>query len=125
MIDYSKKSDFEISAYVALELNCRAGQMIYLGDDENIYSLNYDDIDSPYSDGEPVEVTFDPCNSWCDAGPIIQKHRIALMPDSSSCGKYYWWDVQSECQKHGLQHQNNPLRAAMIIFLMASADGKQ
>lgn len=61
---------------------------------------------------------FDPCNNPADAWPIIVGNRIALMPDASEHGSHKWWDAQSSCQTHGIQYQANPLRAAMVVFLM-------
>lgn len=63
---------------------------------------------------------FRPCNSWSDAGPIIEKHLICLAADvfaePQDGGK---WVAQPA---YGWQHErvrhDNPLRAAMIVFLM-------
>lgn len=63
---------------------------------------------------------FQPCSSWADAGPIIEKHKICLAADvfaePGDGGEWiaqpaYGWD--SERVRH-----DNPLRAAMIVFLM-------
>lgn len=54
---------------------------------------------------------FDPCHSWADAGPIIQNNKIALTPI-----RQYWEAGEGyECP---LVQDINPLRAAMIVFLM-------
>jgi len=63
---------------------------------------------------------FQPCNSWTDAGPIIVANAIDLIQDngqgcalatSSAVMMMQGEDVYIE------QHPN-PLRAAMIVFLM-------
>lgn len=56
---------------------------------------------------------FNPCNSWADAGPIIQAHQINL--NSVSQG----W-VASDNGAHDCNYSvhENPLRAGMIVFLM-------
>lgn len=63
----------------------------------------------------------DYCNSWSDAGPIIEKHMICLAADvfaePQDGGKWvaqpaYGWDSERV-------RSDNPLRAAMILFLQA------
>jgi len=56
---------------------------------------------------------FDPCNSWADAGPIIQENRISLFASDDE-GK---WMAQFINYKT-VHMDKNPLRAAMIVFLM-------
>jgi hypothetical protein len=64
----------------------------------------------------------DYCNNAADAWPIIQENRISIMFDGTNPeyeGEYHeWCDAISSCQKYGIQHQSNPLRAAMVVFLM-------
>lgn len=55
---------------------------------------------------------FDPCNSWSDAGPIIEKHAISLHYLGEEC-----WGAQAFDRKTRWVNQNS-LRAAMICFLM-------
>ena len=61
---------------------------------------------------------FNPCNSWAEAGPIIEKNRINMTSDASEHGKYRWWTVSSDDGKHAVNYVDRPLRAAMIVFLM-------
>lgn len=56
---------------------------------------------------------YDPCNSWADAGPIIQENRITIT--SLIDGKE--WDAISIGADIEFRDKN-PLRAAMIVFLM-------
>ena len=62
----------------------------------------------------------DYCNSWADAGPIIEQHGITLAYDSDGSwvadATAYWVDG-IEWQIDGVIHEN-PLRAAMVAFLM-------
>lgn len=68
---------------------------------------------------------FNPCNSWADAGPIIERHMICLAADvfaePQDGGKWvaqpaYGWDSERV-------RNDNPLRAAMIFFLMMQEAG--
>lgn len=54
----------------------------------------------------------DYCNSWADAGPIIEARRIHLNPLYASD-----WCATTECDSFR-EINKNPLRAAMIVFLM-------
>lgn len=66
--------------------------------------------------------TLDTCNNPSDAFPIILKYEIAISPysiseDSPNCEKYkdMWFAMKD---KDWYIDDKNPLRAAMIIFLM-------
>lgn len=56
---------------------------------------------------------FNPCNSWADAGPIIERERITI----TSALRRDWWDAIDISADIEVRHVN-PLRAAMIVFLM-------
>ena len=67
---------------------------------------------------------FDPCNSWADAGPIIQENKIslhALMFGDGWMAEYtgHEYDV-NDCFEvdHHEAHDRNPRRAGLIVFLM-------
>lgn len=69
---------------------------------------------------------FDPCNSWTDAGPIIEKYRITM---NAQFGGWFCFVStaktmeQLEEGNHHFSHMHdNPLRAAMIVFLMMNED---
>lgn len=107
---YSGLSDFEI--------NLRVGN-IWLTDwtvNESV-SLEAGDI--------WVEKTgyhrkiFDPCNSWTDGGPIIDKNKINIEVGDSMSHMWFAY-IKSEKLKYKVcSHVNfNPLRAAMEVFLM-------
>lgn len=62
----------------------------------------------------------DYCNSWADAGPIIEKYLICLSADvfaePQDGGK--WVSQPAYGWEHERVRNDNPLRAAMIAFLM-------
>ncbi|QHJ82590.1 MAG: hypothetical protein [Bacteriophage sp.] len=105
-MNYSEMTDQEISKAV--------------GDCIGIKWANLDDNYSrliAWVDGELS--VFDPCNSWADAGPIIESNAIGLgvsrPGDSRHWIAYCWKDNYcGEVRVRG----SNPLRAAMIVFLM-------
>lgn len=89
MIDYSKLSDFEI--------NRRVFSLVMNGRDWN-------------RQGSGV---FDFCNHPDDAWPIITSNRIGIVPGTATdkwAAHHGDWDIAIA--------DVNPLRAAMIIFLM-------
>lgn len=55
---------------------------------------------------------FQPCNSWSDAGPIIEKENISLTCHQS---RDEWAAIFN---RHAMAAHSNPLRAAMECFLM-------
>lgn len=98
---YSELSDFEINAHVAEKV------------DFYKYSINYNDNPS-YNYVRVNNRTFDACNNPDDSWPIIVKNKISLV---------YVNDFWSARQYHNAcieVNDKNPLRAAMIVFLMMS-----
>lgn len=58
---------------------------------------------------------YDYCNSWTDAGPVIEDHQISL--DAIYEGGPRWLSFAGDDGQ--FRHVcPNPLRAAMIVFLM-------
>lgn len=117
MIDYNKMSDLQINNAVAKAAGISHAVFIPESDD---------DFDEEITDRGPVwEInsgsrvshwiskrgcTFNPCNNPADAWPIIVDSRMTLYPYSESI-----YRVKS----HGRSFfHENPLRAAMIVFLM-------
>lgn len=92
-MDYSKMSDHEINYAVGLMNQVRNGYYI---------------------------TPRDYCNSWADAGPIIEKHRIAIEPAKQS----EVWAAQHDEFTFFYAHKN-PLRAAMIVYLMMHDKGEE
>ncbi|HCB0889380.1 TPA: DUF2591 family protein [Klebsiella pneumoniae] len=93
-MDYSKLSDFEI--------NRRVFSLVMNGRDWN-------------RQGSEV---FDFCNNPDDAWPIILSNRISMIWDCSEDANSEWWNAVDQFDECRIQYQSNPLRAAMIVFLM-------
>ncbi|BCU55104.1 phage protein NinX family protein [Enterobacter kobei] len=110
-MDYSKMSDFEINMKVA---------ELFL-DYDSISQLPHIGMSVHWGDGANWH-TYNPCNNPADAWPIINASRISIMFDGTDPqyeGEHHeWCDAISSCQKFGTQHQSNPLRAAMVVYLM-------
>lgn len=62
---------------------------------------------------DPLPFLPDYCNSWADAGPIIQENRITIMA-SQMKSELQWVSTNGMGQ---YQYHGNPLRAAMEVFL--------
>ena len=107
MKDYSKMSDFEIDKAVSTALGMDASGAT---EENNIMYGCFDDV----------------CNNPSDAWPLIESNLICLMADvfcePQDGGK---WIAQPA---YGWQHErvrnDNPLRAAMIVYLMMK-DGEK
>lgn len=100
MTDYSNMSDDEINSRVAETLPIR---FTYYSD----YIWNTEE-----------ECRFDPCNNPSDAWPIILSNLIALKPVKLYVGGHRWFASKGDGD-FGLKFaDDNPLRAAMIVYLM-------
>lgn len=118
-MDYSKLSDFEINKLVAIATGHKQFNSLgWQGLPEGNFSAVI--VRGPRKIGG-----FDPCNEPADAWPIVVENKISLVwiaETSRWCASHggnaereYWgWD---ECPD--VYHESiNPLRAAMIVFLM-------
>lgn len=125
-MDYSKMSDFEINTAVFETLH--GGSPDYReGDGGAMVLISYEG-DVVGGDAVEVEVErglFNPCNDPADAWPIIVENEISIMWMtveqqwcSSALGELEegCWEW-SYCPDHYFG-DSNPLRAAMIVFLM-------
>lgn len=113
-MNYAKMSDFEINRKV-LAITSGAKPLGYAHDADKrsagiVKSNEYR--------------WYDYCNSWADAGPIIQKESICLEKDTDRCCddcmevfERDTWQA-SHCTENIWYNDKNPLRAAMIVFLM-------
>lgn len=109
-MDYSQLSDYEINRLVAraidgLHGDDRTAVDCYLA--ANIGSA----VKTP--DGDIGWLTMDFCNNPSDAWPIIADNKIGINPATASdkwAAHYCNWDIAVA--------DENPLRAAMIVFLM-------
>lgn len=63
---------------------------------------------------------YDFCNDWADSGPIIAANKISLDFDADGYEppQNVWCRASSPCGKIYYGSENEPLRAAMIVFLM-------
>lgn len=108
MMDYSKMSDFEINKAVAIA----RGTLIRKGKSLSLYQV------------EGLDLCTDFCNSWADAGPIIQEYGIELGYDGVA------WEAS--CNLRGItpysdwkKYPESPCRLAMIVFLMMHDKGEE
>ena len=110
MKDYSKMSDFEINKAVAINRGGYQGHVEHMG-----HGVKESDRDSHGI----VYFERDYCNNPSDAWPIIVANRINVyasegpdfMPWMAGCGGF-------------MVSNKNPLRAAMIVFLMMQEQAK-
>lgn len=98
-MDYSKLSDYEVSKLVAMAIGgfleedfCDTHSVIFKHHGRYQYSF------------------FEPCTNPSDAWPIIEKYRISFLDQLTE------WCVDAK----GVSpvFEANPLRGAMIVFLM-------
>ncbi|ELX2275701.1 TPA: phage protein NinX family protein [Yersinia enterocolitica] len=107
MKDYSAMSDFYINVNVSLELFEGSSG----GDASRIATWCACKEGGEYG-------LFDPCNNPVDAWPIIFRERITLTPKVIG---YEWDAISPVILNDDIEHlhtDKNPLRAAMIVFLM-------
>lgn len=128
MTDYSKLSDFEINKRVVIALDI--DMHFFIPESEDSFGAGFSPSElgpiwqtSAYWVGD-FKVSngnkFNPCNNPSDAWPIIVSSGISLVKYGHgmwlASSDAYWVDGV-EWQIDGEAHQN-PLRAAMIVFLM-------
>lgn len=118
MMDYSKLSDAEINQSVTCIINPDAGKMALIGDGSCFYDCGPDG-----SQFHEIPIP-DYCNNPADAWPIIVANNISILSYRNGLWhadcQAYWVDGV-EWQVDG-QINQNPLRAAMIVFLMMQGD---
>lgn len=127
-MDYSKLSDFEINAAVECEM------------DESFRFMEFDEETDEFIYCDPTGENCqrikprDYCNNPSDAWPIILENEISLTKESESLNVNWHADVIERIREDAvneslftcetsLHHYNeNPLRAAMIVYLMMQED---
>ncbi|MEV5197413.1 phage protein NinX family protein, partial [Streptomyces clavifer] len=117
MTDYSKMSDFEINKAVAEQLYKDKPSLIVQRDVPSRPAVT---VFCDIGDGEIVSILCaDYCNNPADAWPIITENNISLIFDNPSSvmatRNCVGWHSDEEPPIHS--SSNNPLRAAMIVFL--------
>lgn len=107
MTDYSKMIDFEINKLVVLSIGGF--------ESEDIFQLQGVIFKRH---GKYQYSVFDPCNNPSEAWPIILSNLIALKPVKLYVGGQRWFASKGDGD-FGLKFaDDNPLRAAMIVYLM-------
>lgn len=104
-MDYSQLSDFEINKRVS----------------KIIYSVSFVNPHSKTVSVNGGKRLFDPCNSPADAWPIIVENKIKIEPVRRVRNYNEWyeeWDA-SVNSPHFCESHKNPLRAAMLVFLLS------
>ncbi|HCR2217384.1 TPA: DUF2591 family protein [Enterobacter hormaechei subsp. steigerwaltii] len=118
-MEYSKLSDFEINKRVAIA----NGLLVQEIDDSKATGMTskYHEL-RPHtvwvSDDENPWEQYAPTLCWEDAGPIILNNRISLVWDCAEDASSEWWNAVDQFDECRVQYQSNPLRGAMIVFLM-------
>lgn len=108
MTDYSKKSDFDVTCMVAKFIHPDAELLdVNRGKKESSITLKF---------GPHGYVGFDPCNNPSDAWPIIVENNIAIVPCRHAIPQA--WPTKFGIASKFLVEDRNPLRAAMIVYLM-------
>lgn len=102
-MDYSKLSDFEINKLVAKTIGAVDVRQL-----KNMINEVYCKIDGKRS-------FKDFCNNPSDAWPIIVENKISIWSQGSSSDLFCAFWQSEENLKHT---SDNPLRAAMIVYLM-------
>lgn len=103
MKDYSAMSDFEINKAVA---------RYEFGSFETCEGEVYVDSKADGANVVPVSGVYDPCNNPANAWPIIIDNRIGF------CSTADCWYAHDDGEFASFISDKNPLRAAMIVFLM-------
>ena len=123
MKDYSKMSDFEINKWIAVELALDG----YIGINESTRSDSEVVITTENGEGCTKNSYVDYCSNPSDAWPIIFVNDIMLNPN---CVDALWKAEQGFREKPSgfysaaTAYSNNPLRAAMIVYLMMKDEEK-
>ncbi|MBZ6385122.1 phage protein NinX family protein [Pantoea piersonii] len=104
-MNYSELKDHEINAAVGEALGW------------NAKFIHQDDSVSFRDDKGRIKGTKNYCNSWSDAGPIILANKITISAPMEYDQPADWLAYPASdidlCESHP-----NPLRAAMIVFLV-------
>lgn len=126
--DYSKMSDFEINNLVAISLGAKVTDSYRVGEErETVYYSLFDDEFAIRRGFGNINEDFDPCNKPADAWPIIIDNKISIVSLDNK-----WIAAPIDTVIDGVTGDSevcfyassdavfdvNPLRAAMIVFLM-------
>lgn len=119
MTDYSNMSDFEINKAVAIALGAKQVDFYENGDRCAIYYELGGEGLTVRRGQALLNEQFNPCIDPADAWPIIVANRIGVIPaPSDGLWRAAHRDVGADGTTHYFNQCANPLRAAMIVFLM-------
>lgn len=129
MKDYSKMSDFEICGYVSMHEH---GFSWIEFDDEMSSHVKCGNEGSP---GFAIVEVKDYCNNPSDAWPIIVENSISIVSYGVEFSAEYGWSAfyGGVCVNYNHEivsnfeiecSDKNPLRAAMIVYLMMKDEEK-
>ncbi|EOA4211724.1 phage protein NinX family protein [Salmonella enterica subsp. enterica serovar Muenchen] len=110
-MDYSKLSDFEINSAVHNALMDEPYDIEFLGGDKIRWVRGDTDVTTGKVEYQKNRLK-NYCNNPEDAWPIIVENRIRVNPVL-----YSKWMAEDYLEEISSTH-DNPLRAAMIVFLM-------
>ncbi|EOG6122417.1 phage protein NinX family protein [Cronobacter sakazakii] len=119
-MDYSKLSDFEINKLVAEATGTKVEetyQFVNGGEDISDHMSGIVLMRKITSNRKHWKL-YDPCNNPADAWPIIVENLIALRPVALHVGGHRWFATKGEGDFGMKYADDNPLRAAMVVFLM-------
>ena len=114
--DYSKMSDFEINSAVHNALMQEPYKIEFLGNDRIRWVRGSNEVTTgkvAYSKNSLKDY----CNSPADAWPIITENKISIYAMSESDGRGRW-GAEAFYPNESYHFNDNPLRAAMIVFVM-------
>lgn len=111
MKDYASMSDQQIAVMVAGLCTIEG---VSINEDGVAVRNVVDDSPGSYSGGDYIEFDFDPCNNPADAWPVIISSMISIRPVGND--GQLWEAAGMDGMK--ADYDKNPLRAAMVVFLM-------
>lgn len=122
-MDYSKMSDFEINSAVHNALMKEPYKLEFLGNDKIRWTKKGSDVvTEKVAYGKTTLKDY--CNNPADAWPIIVENRISIAFDKNEDEWVAWgdfafdlagWDMKEQPAEY--EHHQNPLRAAMLVYL--------
>lgn len=123
MTDYRKMSDFEINKAVAIALGAKQVDCYENGDRCAIYYELGGEAITVRRGQALLNEQFNPCNDPSDAWPIIVENEICIEFESDEVegARQVWAEANighPACNGFQYFSDENPLRAAMICFLM-------
>lgn len=111
-MDYSQLSDFEINCEVLAVFEPDVNHMCLSESKEHFYDCG------PVGDGwHQIDIP-DYCNNPADAWPIIKENMISVCAYKRAkpgMKEVSWWESDIFCEH--ITRDDNPFRAAMIVFL--------